>query len=989
MAVGILRVDLDPAALGTPVLVGAGTAWSGAGGTIIGTGTTAYTGVPSVPEPVVTVNQGLTGYAAAFAAWGYFTPFISNRPGGGGSQVHWKATVTWSGVGVNGPTSLGLEALDAVDGTPQYPLDGNFVPNNGVQQVYVSPDFGSGVVTEIGSVQLSNGQTFNTHYTFSLDELFITYDLDILVHPNTGINSGGDAIDIYGAGFTGVTTVLIDGNTCTSIVVVNDYHITAVTPAGTSGAKTVTVGSATFAGKFSYVTYQTAPTVDAGGNALVTGPAPSIVTTAATVTPGIGNGSLTYAWTQLSGPATPTIASPSSVNTNITFAAYVLGDYVFQLAVSTTTIDGLSITTVDTVTYTIATSVAPVVTSGSTQVTWPTASTTITPVVVDDGWGGTLSYAWALIYGPGTPTIASPSALSTLITIPNTPGTYKFSLTVSRSGDALVGVGYWNLTVYTPSSAPSGNTGVVTMTVNGSSVPNAIVETFSIDERAQQIDICTFKMHGTPVSVWDDIVLTRGGIRLFAGICMSLSYSFESNNLMYQPGLSGYAWHLTRTKFTKTYGAQPMGAIISDLMTLAQGNITATYVASGLPSVAVSFTDQTILEALNTLAKMTNPPCHVRVDYDKKLHFAIVDPLPDPAPLVDGHPSLMNFTLIRDAGQTVNRITLNYTQITSVVPVAVSSEIDVTKADASGNISHSLDSYSPSGGTTIINGNTITYTGTAIRSLNPVSGVEVQTFVTPVNVTDGQFGTGVGLGYEFTIVTSDGETTVVAGNGGTFPGSNAMSIKVYPLGTPGALARILRINIYRVSNEGAGAAFLVGSVNPTPGSEFVDKIALANVPTPLVNPPSVNTADPVRYLLTGCTGTNNLTTQASVTVNNTTAQSVIAGIFGGGDTGVIAITMNAGTMSQPDAFALASSILAASGIKDTVTGDIIDDNAHPGNNMAVNFSALFTYVANLKIQQVTVRGFTTNKPHYHSITAAPEIVTLEDLLRNSDTLNKG
>ncbi|MDQ0458264.1 IPT/TIG domain-containing protein, partial [Rhizobium paknamense] len=78
------------------------------------------------------------------------------------------------------------------------------------------------------------------------------------VSPTSGSTAGGTTITITGTGFTGATAVTIGGQAATSFNVVSATQITAVTPAGTAGAKNVAVttssGSGTLTNSFTYVT---------------------------------------------------------------------------------------------------------------------------------------------------------------------------------------------------------------------------------------------------------------------------------------------------------------------------------------------------------------------------------------------------------------------------------------------------------------------------------------------------------------------------------------------------------------------------------------------------------------------------------------------------------------------------------------------------------------------------------------------------------------
>lgn len=85
------------------------------------------------------------------------------------------------------------------------------------------------------------------------------------ISPNTGVLAGATAVTIKGTNLTGALSVKIGGVGATSIVVVDSTTITAKTPAGTAGAKDVTVttagGTATSVGAFTYSSV-ILPTID-------------------------------------------------------------------------------------------------------------------------------------------------------------------------------------------------------------------------------------------------------------------------------------------------------------------------------------------------------------------------------------------------------------------------------------------------------------------------------------------------------------------------------------------------------------------------------------------------------------------------------------------------------------------------------------------------------------------------------------------------------
>jgi len=82
------------------------------------------------------------------------------------------------------------------------------------------------------------------------------------VSPAFGPTAGGTTITITGTALTDTSSVTVRGNTATSVVVVNDTTVTAVTPPGSAGAANVQVttpgGTATLNGGFTF-TYGNAP----------------------------------------------------------------------------------------------------------------------------------------------------------------------------------------------------------------------------------------------------------------------------------------------------------------------------------------------------------------------------------------------------------------------------------------------------------------------------------------------------------------------------------------------------------------------------------------------------------------------------------------------------------------------------------------------------------------------------------------------------------
>jgi hypothetical protein len=137
-----------------------------------------------------------------------------------------------------------------------------------------------------------------------------------------------------------------------------------------------------------------------------------------------------YAWTLVSGPNTPSITTPTTVQTTVT--GLIQGTYIFQLA-----LNGTVSTANDTVIVNAA--ALPVAKAGPKQtITLPTSTVAL------DGSGSTgtiSSYTWSLISGPNSPSITTPTTAKTTVT-GLIQGTYIFQLalngTVSTANDTVI-----------------------------------------------------------------------------------------------------------------------------------------------------------------------------------------------------------------------------------------------------------------------------------------------------------------------------------------------------------------------------------------------------------------------------------------------------------------------------------------------------------------------------------------------------------------------
>ena len=135
-------------------------------------------------------------------------------------------------------------------------------------------------------------------------------------------------------------------------------------------------------------------------------------------------GILSTQWSQVSGPATVTVAYPGALGTTASVPA-TTGTYVLQFSAT----DGASTTTKN-VTVTVADNLPPTVAAGADNqaVTWPGNSTTLRATVSDDGRPtspGVTTVAWQQVSGPATATLGAANAANCPVTFPQ-QGQYVF-----------------------------------------------------------------------------------------------------------------------------------------------------------------------------------------------------------------------------------------------------------------------------------------------------------------------------------------------------------------------------------------------------------------------------------------------------------------------------------------------------------------------------------------------------------------------------------
>ena len=167
-----------------------------------------------------------------------------------------------------------------------------------------------------------------------------------------------------------------------------------------------------------------APAVTMGAAQTIVLPQDSTTLTATDGTNG-GSAITSTLWTEVSGPNTATIVTPTALTTAI--KNMVAGTYSFKLTVTNSA--GLTASASVGITVNPApTPVPPTVSAGATQsITLPVSTVTLTGTAVANAGATISSTLWTQTSGPNTATIASPSALSTSVT-GLVAGTYTFQL---------------------------------------------------------------------------------------------------------------------------------------------------------------------------------------------------------------------------------------------------------------------------------------------------------------------------------------------------------------------------------------------------------------------------------------------------------------------------------------------------------------------------------------------------------------------------------
>jgi len=171
------------------------------------------------------------------------------------------------------------------------------------------------------------------------------------------------------------------------------------------------------------------PIVYAGPNQTLTFPATTATISATVVDNSLPpGGTLATLWTQLSGPAPCTFATPTQTTTQVTCPA--VGSYSFQLTASDGQLTGSNQVNV----FINASNQPPLVSAGPSQTIQLPTNTVILTGTATSPTGLPLTTVWTELYGPAPAIISTPNQLTTLVTfsgVGDFSGSYSFQLTAT------------------------------------------------------------------------------------------------------------------------------------------------------------------------------------------------------------------------------------------------------------------------------------------------------------------------------------------------------------------------------------------------------------------------------------------------------------------------------------------------------------------------------------------------------------------------------
>ena len=175
------------------------------------------------------------------------------------------------------------------------------------------------------------------------------------------------------------------------------------------------------AGAYEFGATNSAPVANAGNDVSVAVGATVTLNGSASLDP---DGTISqYAWTQVSGPNTPTITNATSAQASVTLTG--VGQYEFRLKVT----DNNGATAIDQVKFTTSNK-APIAKAGNDISILVGGNATLNGSASSDPDGTISQFAWTFVSGPTTPSISNANTAQASVTL-SVAGVYVFKLTVT------------------------------------------------------------------------------------------------------------------------------------------------------------------------------------------------------------------------------------------------------------------------------------------------------------------------------------------------------------------------------------------------------------------------------------------------------------------------------------------------------------------------------------------------------------------------------
>lgn len=271
---------------------------------------------------------------------------------------------------------------------------------------------------------------------------------------------------------------------------------------------------------------------------------------------------------------------------------------------------------------------------------------------------------------------------------------------------------------------------------------------------------CRFMTSGFIPTEGQEIVITLGsknnGKRLFGGHLLRVTQGYVGTPANAHAAVDAidYSWRLNRRLALRRYTTTSASTIAADLIASFTTELTARHVQPDLEVLdEITFTNQTVSEALTQLAKRVGGYWYIDYLADLHLYVGTETVFTDPTPLTATHPTLHDVTVTRDLSQFTTRVYYEGGGVNALTEVAAGETI-LPVEDAAW--------YSPSGGVVTTGQQRILYTSVEAGGAGSLIGPGASPAAAPsATIVEGA---GVTLG------THDYAVTFITGSGESLPG---------------------------------------------------------------------------------------------------------------------------------------------------------------------------------------------------------------------------